>query len=489
VSTEPRASSRRGGIARRLAVALSLLLTIFAGAAALAFAGLHELHEALHAVEDDVARMRSVLNLATAVRDQYAHMAHTIILADDSHREMYEDAAERVRRTAAELAPHSTEPSAASALEEIRKASAELDDVYRKRLLPAVRNPGLGSPAALHPHIMDTVDGAQAAADRLSAASEQSIAAFGAHARLVQHSAIRWLLGMLAAALTCAVGVAVYLHRSVARPVAALAAGASRIGSGDLDVRLQNASGDELGRLAEQFNAMAAALKENQARLVAHEKLAASGRLAAGVAHEINNPLGVILGHVSLLRRRGSPDEAELAIIASEAERCRDIVEDLVELARNEPLPREEVDLRGLCEETVSRLQVSSGRQNVAVTIAGQATGFANRKRLLQLLHNLVLNALEAVPDHGHVQISLTGSRASGAEIAISDDGPGIKAADRSFIFEPFFTTKPSGRGLGLAVSRSIARAHGGDLELLPSEQGATFRLRLPPGAAAGLAS
>jgi two-component system, NtrC family, sensor kinase len=489
VSTEPPAFSRRGGIARRLAVALSLLLTIFAGAAALAFAGLHELHEALHAVEDDVARMRSVLNLATAVRDQYAHMAHTIILADDSHSEMYEEAAGRVQRTAEEIARHSLEPTAASALAEIRKASGELDEIYRKKLLPAVRAPGPGSPAALHPHILATVDGAQAAAERLSAASEQSIAAFGTHARLVQHSAIRWLLGMLAAALICAVGVVVYLHRSVARPVAALAAGASRVGAGDLDVRLQNASGDELGRLAEQFNAMAAALKEHQARLVAQEKLAAVGRLAAGVAHEINNPLGVILGHVSLLRRRGSSDEAELAIIANEAERCRDIVEDLVELARNELLPREAVDLRALCEETVSRLQVSSGRQDVTVTIDGQATGFANRKRLLQLLHNLVLNALEAVPSAGHVRVSIAGSRTTSAEITVSDDGPGIKPADRGFIFEPFFTTKPSGRGLGLAVSRSIARAHGGDLTLLPSDEGAAFRLRLPAAPEVELAS
>jgi len=285
------------------------------------------------------------------------------------------------------------------------------------------------------------------------------------------------------------VGVVVYLHRSVARPVAALAAGASRVGSGDLDVRLQNASGDELGRLAEQFNAMAAALKEHQARLVAQEKLAAVGRLAAGVAHEINNPLGVILGHVSLLRRRGSSDEAELAIIANEAERCRDIVEDLVELARNEPLPREAVDLRALCEETVSRLQVSSGRQDVTVTIDGQATGFANRKRLLQLLHNLVLNALEAVPSAGHVRVSIAGSRTTSAEITVSDDGPGIKPADRGFIFEPFFTTKPSGRGLGLAVSRSIARAHGGDLTLLPSDEGAAFRLRLPAAPELELAS
>jgi signal transduction histidine kinase len=409
-------------------------------------------------------------------------MAHTIILGDDSHREMYEEAAVRVRRTAAELPSHSLEPAAASAVAGIRRASGPLDEFYRNQLLPAVRAPGLSSPAALHPHILDTVDGAQAAAERLSDASEQSIAAFGAHARLIQHAAIRWLVGMLAAALICALAVAVYLHRSVARPVAALAAGASRIGSGDLDVRLLSTSGDELGRLAEQFNAMAAALKEHQGRLVVQEKLAALGRLSAGVAHEINNPLGVILGHTSLLRRRGSPDDAELAIIESETMRCRDIVEDLVELARNEPLPREAVDLRALCVETASRLQVSLGRQDATVTVEGQGTAFGNKKRLLQLLHNLVLNALEAVPAGGHVQLSIKGSAATPAEITISDDGPGIKPSHRGFIFEPFFTTKPSGRGLGLAVSRSIARAHGGDLDLLPSETGASLRVRIPPG-------
>jgi two-component system, NtrC family, sensor kinase len=475
----PRAARGPRGIARRLALALSLLLAIFGGAAALAFAGLHELHEALHAVEGDVARMRAALRLASAVRDQYAHMAHTIIISDDSHRVLYEEAAGRVQVTVADLGQR-TGGRLDPALESIRQASAALDDMFRKQLLPAVRASQPGAAEALHPRILDTVHIAQAAADDLSTVSEHSIARFSAHARLVQHSAIRWLIAMLGAALICAVAVAIYLQRSVARPVAALAAGAARIGSGDLDVRLDASSRDELGRLAGQFNAMAAALKEHQARLLIQEKLAGLGRIAAGVAHEINNPLGVMLGYVKLLRRNpGSSASPELEIIEQEAERCREIVEDLLDLTRTAPLPRENIDLRALCEETVSRLQVSLERPEVRVVIEGLGDVHANRKRLQQLVHNLVRNAFEAVGDAGRIQITIA-AHLDGVWLTVADDGSGIAETDRALVFEPFFTTKASGRGLGLAVSRSIARAHGGDLDLLASGRGAAFRLTLP---------
>jgi two-component system, NtrC family, sensor kinase len=470
----------RGGIGRRIAVSFSLLLAIFALASTLAFAALHELHEALHAVERDAARMRSASKLASAVRDQYAHMAHTIIIGDDSHHAMYNEAAAAVQKTAEEVRSRSSDVQSNALVARIQKASTELDQVYRDKLIPAVRGAQTRLPADLHPWILDTVSHAQAAADELAAAGEKSIAAFGAHAQLVQHAAVGWLLGFLLVALLCAGGVAFYLHRSIARPIAALADGAARIGSGDLDVRLEVRDGDELGRLAEQFNVMAAALKEHQTKLVQQEKVAFVGRLAAGVAHEINNPLGVILGYVKLMRRNGAEPAKELAIIEEEADRCREIVENLLDLTRQSPVAREAVDLRMLCEKTVERLRVSSGRQEPVVHIRGQGAVMGSPKGISQAVHNLVKNALEAVQTGGHIDINIASDKTGVVAITVADDGPGIAPDQRHLVFEPFFTTKPSGTGLGLALSKAIARAHGGDIELLSQGAHATFRLTLP---------
>ena len=232
---------------------------------------------------------------------------------------------------------------------------------------------------------------------------------------------------------------------------------------------------------------MTAALRTHQAQLVQHEKLAGIGRLAAGVAHEINNPLGVILGYVRLLQRKAEGALAEdLKVVEEEAVRCQQIVEGLLDLARPGRGPVEHVALREVCDEVVARLRESSRLGDVEVRVEGDASAWAWPPRLRQVLLNLVKNAAEAAGPGGTVALRIDAAPDGGASVAVSDSGPGVKPEDRPRLFEPFFTTKSSGTGLGLAVSRAIAEAHGGRIEADTGPLGgARFTLRLPPASPA----
>ncbi len=472
----------RWGMARKLLIAFGLLLGIFGSASYFALTGLLDLHRALHQVEIDAGRLQAVLRLASAVRDQYAHMAHTMIIGDESHLAMYQDAERSVRANLAEVLRRPPPAPASDLLEDIRQASARLDELFRGRLLAAVKAGDRARSAALHEEVLTIVSGAQEKAQKLAAISETAIVGFRQHASVVQHAAIRWVIILLASAVLCAAGIGFFLFRSIARPVASLAAGAIRLGRGDLDTQIEIHSLDELGQLAAQFNAMTAALKDHQARLMQTEKLAGIGRLAAGVAHEINNPLGVILGYVKLLRRKADPGVAsDLKVIEDEAERCRVVVEDLLDLTRTPPLEADSVDLRILTEDVVERLKVASEKPGVSVAIKGDATIVGSDRKLRQVMHNLVKNAAEAIGGSGGVHVSIETPERGQVAITVRDTGPGISVQSRPLVFEPFFTTKPTGTGLGLAVSRAIARAHGGELELVDAGPGgAVFRLSLP---------
>jgi signal transduction histidine kinase len=208
--------------------------------------------------------------------------------------------------------------------------------------------------------------------------------------------------------------------------------------------------------------------------------------VAAGLAHEINNPVGVILGYVKLMRRRGAGElDGDLAIIEDEAERCRQVVDGLLDLTRPQPIERTEIDLRALADDIVRRVTASAEAPPGQISVEGSATVRGSDAKLRQVVTNLVKNALEAAGAGGTLRVDI---RHEGGRVTldVADSGPGVKDDDRGRLFEPFFTTKANGTGLGLAVSRGIARAHGGDLELLSSSpRGATFRLSLPmdPGA------
>jgi signal transduction histidine kinase len=230
---------------------------------------------------------------------------------------------------------------------------------------------------------------------------------------------------------------------------------------------------------------MTAALREHQARLVESEKLAGIGRLAAGVAHEINNPLGVILGYAKLLRKKAEGSAAvDLGVIEEETLRAKEIVDGLLDLSRPMPAGAEPVDLRLLADDVVRRLAEARLLDGVKVDVEGSGTAPGHPEKLRQVLVNLVRNGAEAAGPGGRVAVRVADGP-GGVEVSVADSGPGLDPEVRPRLFEPFFTTKPKGTGLGLAVSRAIARAHGGDLAAdAGAGGGARFALRLPSAGA-----
>lgn len=471
---------RWSGTSRRLLFAFGSLILFIATASGFAMAAIWEMHDALHKVKEREEAVRSALELESAVRDQYAHQAHTIIIGNDTHLGMYREARERVLALIGSVRALAQDPQQRSWVDDIERSSGELDALFRTRILPAVLAKQTDVVQEEHAKALELVWSVQRNSDRLARGFESSIGDFASHAHAIEHAAFMWTVVFLGAALLFAAGVGLYIRRSVARPVARLEAGARRIAGGDLTTRIDIDSPDEFGRLASQFNAMTVALKEHQEQLVRTEKLAGIGRLAAGVAHEINNPLGVILGYVRVMKR-AAPEAlaADLAIIEEEAVRCQQIVEGLLDLSRASTPPPIDVDLRELCDDVVARLRDSHAIGAVTVTVEGRGIAMGNPQKLRQVVTNLIKNAIEAAGPSGSVRIQ-TEASPEWVTVTVADNGPGIAPEAKERLFEPFFTTKPHGTGLGLAVSQAIAQAHGGSIDVEKSPGGgALFTLWL----------
>ncbi len=469
------------GTSRRLFLAFGSLVVLFSAASFVTLAGFRDVHDGLHRTKENAESVRLALELASAVRDQYAHQAHTIIIGNDSHLGFYEQAHQRVLQLLPEVRARATTPEELGWVDDIAAATEKLDRVFRERIVPAVLKGQRADVKAEHDRAQRYVNLIQERVDLLVGRFEESIRGFQLHVNAVEHAAIRWVIVLHVAVVLVALAVGLAVNRSVARPVARLGEGAARLAAGDLDARIAEDSPDEFGALARQFNAMTRSLREHQARLVQSEKLAGIGRLAAGVAHEINNPLGVILGYTKLLQKQAAPGLAgDLRIIEEETLRCREIVEGLLDLSRPLAAPPQPVDLRALADEVLARLRDARLLDGVAVTVEGAAEAEGNPPKLRQVLFNLVKNAAEAAGAGGRVDLRLSGDCDS-VEVAVADSGPGVSPGARERLFEPFFTTKDQGTGLGLAVSLAIARAHGGSIDVDGAPRGgARFTLRLP---------
>ncbi|WP_243288817.1 sensor histidine kinase [Geothrix terrae] len=287
-----------------------------------------------------------------------------------------------------------------------------------------------------------------------------------------------------------------FLNRSlVVKPVAALVAGTRRVGEGDLGTTIPVSGNHELGELAGAFNTMSQRLAETQRQLAQADKLASVGRLAAGVAHEINNPLTGVLSYASLLRKRldGDKDSCDdLDVIVRETVRCRGIIRGLLDFARPTPPARKPMDLNEVVRRAVSVVmtQLSLNQVDLSLDLAPQLpVVHADANQIQQVAVNLLLNAGDAINgEGGTIKLTTRAGTDGSVEMLVQDNGRGIPAEDLPRIFEPFYTTKGShGTGLGLAVSWGIVEAHGGALEVHSDPgQGTCFTLRIPASAGPG---
>ena len=478
-----RAAARKllwSGTGRRLFVAFAAIIVIYTLAAGLALLGLVQIRNEATGARERVEGLQLALELASAVRDQYAHLAHTIIIGDDSHLKFYEGARDHAQALVHQMHRFSTRPDERQWTARIEGALKELDSAYRSRILPRVLAGQQDEVRQEHGQVLSSVAVAQDNAAFLAGRFSESVTELQVLVTGIQRRTLVWGLFFLLVAPALAAGAGTVIGRSVARPLAELKAGAARIGTGDLDTRIEIDCMDEFGALAEQFNAMAASVQEHQHRLFLQEKLAGIGRLAAGVAHEINNPLGVILGYVRVLGKKAEGDLREdLAVIETETLRCKEIVDGLLDLSRPLKPGVSPVDLRELADDVAAKLSESDQAQGIAISVDGEASAQGDVLKLRQVVFNLVKNAVEAAGPGGRVEVRIADGHGM-TELAVGDSGPGFPAEVREHLFEPFFTTKPGGTGLGLAVSRAIALAHGGDLLIDAPQRGARLVLRLP---------
>jgi PAS domain S-box-containing protein len=233
------------------------------------------------------------------------------------------------------------------------------------------------------------------------------------------------------------------------------------------------------------------ALRRQAATLAHTEKLAAMGCLLAGVAHELNNPLAVVVGHTHLLRRGLEGAQAERASkISSAAERCARIVKNFLAVARQRPPERQWVQLNKLVEEVLELVSYSLNASGIEVVLdlpAGLPALWADPHQLHQVLVNLITNAQHALrqrpPGQRRLLVGVGMHDERTACVEVVDTGPGIPAEIASRIFEPFFTTKPAGEGtgLGLSLCRGIVESHGGTMWLHTDVgRGTLFRIELP---------
>ena len=283
--------------------------------------------------------------------------------------------------------------------------------------------------------------------------------------------------------------IAVPIARAITRPISELVEAHRRLAAGDMTVRVQAHGGGEVAVLGRSFNSMADTLHNTQKELLHKERLASMGQLAAGVAHEINNPLGTILLFAEAALKdvpEEGPQREDLRMIIGETTRCKSIVADLLNFARQQEVMAQETDLHALLDQVIAEVSLQPAFQGVQMMrqfIPGLPAIQADAGQLQQVFINLLNNGAQAMEGEGTITLTTRSVENQWVEIAVADTGCGIPQENLGKLFTPFFTTKPPGRGtgLGLSIVYGIVKMHRGQITVQSQVgQGTTFTVTLP---------
>ncbi len=314
----------------------------------------------------------------------------------------------------------------------------------------------------------------------------------------MKRRALITLFGVTIVGMFLALIIANFLSNTIVKPINYLLEVTKKISEGDFSTVVEVKSKDELGELQRNFNLMASSLQERdeklkrqtQQQLMRSEKLAALGRMAAGVAHEINNPLTGILTYSHLLLKRFTEKgqiREDLEVIVNETTRCREIVKNLLDFSRESIPQKVPTDINRVVEETISIIENQVYFEKIAIEKALKENLpriMIDAGQLKQVLINLSLNAAEAMPAGGTLVFETQISADNKNEIIkVIDTGCGIPEEDINKIFDPCFTTKDKskGTGLGLAVSYGIIQRHNGKVSVETRiGSGTTFTIEFP---------
>jgi two-component system NtrC family sensor kinase len=287
-----------------------------------------------------------------------------------------------------------------------------------------------------------------------------------------------------------AMGSLIFMLRSFSRPVEELTAAARRIAEGDLSEGFTLDRSDEIGVLSRTLDEMKTKLKSSYDLLLHSEKMSLMGKVVAGIAHELNNPLTIMIGNIQLMMTRelNEKNVQSLTRIKDGADRASKIVKNLLTFARQEKPERKPVDVNVILNKVLEFRQYELKVSNIEVGMELEPElpeTTADPHQLQQVFLNLIVNAEQAMIDaHGKGLLRLsTRSEAGKILIFISDDGPGIPREHLPRIFDPFFTTKPVGKGtgLGLSICQGIIGEHGGRIDVESTTgRGTTFIIELP---------